>query len=74
MPKVSMQFDCPEEQDELLTALRGVDYKILLDEVRQWLRNAQKYGHELKTPDEVIEYLRELIVEGCRDRNVDVYE
>jgi hypothetical protein len=73
MPKVSMQFDCPEENDELMTALHGIDYKILLAEVAQWLRNAQKYGHEFKNPDEVITYLRELIFEGCRDRNVDVY-
>jgi len=73
MPKVSMQFDCPEENDELMTALHGVDYKILLGEVAQWLRNAQKYGHELKTPDEVIAYLRALIIEGCTDRNIDVY-
>jgi len=73
MPKVSMQFDCPEEQEELMTALHGLDYKILLGEVAQWLRNAQKYGHELKTADEVIAYLRELIIEGCMERNIDVY-
>lgn len=73
MSKVSMQFDCPEETDDLLTALHGIDYKILLAEVAQWLRNAQKYGHELKTADEVIEYLRRLIIEGCADRNIDIY-
>lgn len=73
MPKVTIQFDCPEENDELMTALQGVDYKILLGDIAQLLRNAQKYGHEFKTADDVIEHLRAIIREGCIERNIDVY-
>jgi hypothetical protein len=73
MPKVSIEFDCPEENDELMTALHGIDYKILLDAVSQWARSAQKHGHEFTTPDAVIEHVRRLILEGCIDRNIEVY-
>jgi hypothetical protein len=73
MPKVSLQFDCPEENEELMTALHGIDYKIILGDISQWARSAQKHGHNFKTADEVIEYVRELIIEGCLERRVDIY-
>jgi hypothetical protein len=73
MPKVSIEFDCPEENEELMAALHGFDYKILLGDVSQWARSAQKHGHEFKTADEVIDHIRRLILDGCIARNIDVY-
>jgi len=73
MPKISIEFQCPEEHEELLTAIHAADYKVILGEISQWARSALKYGHEFRTPDEAIEHLKRIIIEGCNTRNVDVY-
>lgn len=57
--KAILKFNLPEEQFEFKSAQRGGDYYAFLWELDQELRGYLKYGHTFKTPDEVIEKIRE---------------
>jgi hypothetical protein len=61
--KAKLTFNLPEERDELKLAQRGADYFCFLWDLDQELRSWLKYGHNFKTPDEVIEAIREKLSE-----------
>ena len=42
-----IEFALPEEREEFLTAQNGINYKIALEEVDQWLRNLSKYTDQV---------------------------
>lgn len=70
MPKVSIEFNLPEEKVEMNHALKGSDLKFLMDEVHERLfRPAYKHGYQneeleklsnTKTGQRVIELLSEM--------------
>lgn len=41
--KVTLSFDLPEERDNLDCALKGNDYKIIINDLDQLLRSKLKY-------------------------------
>lgn len=59
MPKATLEFNLPEEQDEFNTACRAGDYKAALFEFDQKLRSKCKYGDG--TPPQSWEEVRELL-------------
>lgn len=43
MPTVTITFSVPEEQIELDTALKAIDYSIVVEDLDNWLRSKHKY-------------------------------
>jgi len=69
--KVKLEFDLPDEFDDLMFALRGHDwYRVLWDLDMDWLRDLSKYQYkETVTIDEIRDKIREL--SDDRDLNFD---
>lgn len=44
MPKVTLTFDCPEEEIELRQALNGARWEGVVWDLDQWLREVVKHG------------------------------
>ena len=42
-----LKFNLPEEQDEFNTAVNGFKYKMIIHELKQYLRSEIKYNNEL---------------------------
>ncbi|HQJ56172.1 MAG TPA: hypothetical protein PLH46_00890 [Caldisericia bacterium] len=59
-----LKFNLPEEKEEMELALKAMNYysfvEDLDDKLRIWLKHGQ---HDFKTPEDVMEFIRELIVE-----------
>ena len=66
MPKVTMSFNTPEENDELKMAQRGGDYYCVLMEIRNIYRNHEKYGSP-KTASECLKSIMEAVNEAKTD-------
>jgi len=64
MPKVTITFNLPEEENELKLAQRGKDYFCIIFETLQEIRSYLKYGHEFKDADEALEKIRETLSEA----------
>ena len=63
MPEYIMKFKIPKEQDEFILSQKGIDFFSCLHRLDEKLRGYQKYKHSFKTPEEVIEYVRDFINE-----------
>lgn len=61
MSEIIMKFNLPEESDEFTMAHRGNEFYVALFAIDQACRGSLKYGHSFKTPDEVLEWVREQI-------------
>lgn len=57
--KAILEFNLPEDRDDFTLAQRGPDYFSFLWDLDQDLRSWQKYGHEFKSVNEVIEHIRD---------------
>lgn len=68
--KVILVFDLPEERKDLEYALRGVDYSIVLDDLKNWLRNEYKYVEHTEEEYNIIEKVRNMINELSIERNL----
>ncbi len=65
--EVVLKFNLPEDEGELTWAQKGSDFWNVLWDLEQECRNYLKHGNEFKTPDEVLEWVRDQIGE------VDIY-
>jgi hypothetical protein len=64
MPKAVLEFNLPEEKEEFELAQRGISYKIVLDDLDNWLRAKVKYEDmNIISVNSVREKLRELMEE-----------
>lgn len=61
MPKAKLEFNLPEEKSDLLLAQRGSAFFCKFWELSQEIRTYLKHGHNFKTPDEVLEWVRDNI-------------
>ena len=61
MPKAKLEFNLPEENSDFLLAQRGSAFFSKFWELSQKIRSYLKYGHSFKTPDEVLEWVRDNI-------------
>jgi hypothetical protein len=50
--KVTLTFDLPEDASEYQSAIAGDDYRSVLDEIDEWLRQKVKYPSEKQTDEE----------------------
>lgn len=61
--KAMLAFKLPEESDEFKLATRGGEYYSFIFDLDSDLRNWLKHGHTFKTPEAVMEHIRELIAD-----------
>lgn len=64
MPKVTITFNLPDERDDHFLATHGKDFWLVLWNLNQAIRNYLKHGHNFKTADEALEWVREQIPES----------
>ena len=71
MPKVILEYNLPEDQEDFETAMQGASAKIALSEIdNQVFRPAQKHGYS----DEAIRALLEAIPEGKGEELIGLLE
>lgn len=58
-----LKFNLPEDKDEHTLALKGGDFWNCLWDLDQECRNHLKYGHKFKCSDEVLEWVRNFILD-----------
>jgi hypothetical protein len=58
MPKVTIEFNLPEESEEYKITTNAMEYYCALCDLDNDLRNALKHGHAYKTIDEALEDTR----------------
>lgn len=58
MPKVTIQFDLPEEEREFRLASQAQNYHSALWDINEQLRSYEKYGHNFKTTEELLQAIR----------------
>ena len=59
-----IEFNLPEEAQDLKLAQRGKDYFCVVFSVLQEIRNYLKYGHEFKTVEDALEKIRESLYDA----------
>ena len=65
MPKVTMQFDLPEEESEMLLAQRGSEFYCAILEMQKEVRQHRKYDKKLEDCFErITQILDEVNMEG----------
>lgn len=60
--KAILEFNLPEEDEEFNTAMHGIDYKIILEELDNYLR------HELKYNEDAMVATRHGVFQEIRDK------
>lgn len=63
MPKHTIEFNLPEENNELKLALRASEYYGVIWDTLQQIRCYLKYGHQFKSIEEALESIQELLLE-----------
>lgn len=64
MPKVTLEFDSIEEQDDIKYALFGWKYAFVIEELDQYYRGVYKYseiGSEIEHAEQVRNKIREIM-------------
>lgn len=61
--KTTLEFNCPEDNAEMLRAVHASDAWYLLFELDRELRNIVKHGTSHKTPESLASEIRETIRE-----------
>ena len=59
--KATLEFKLPEEDCEFKTASNAMHWALAVSEIDRELRNKIKYGHEFKTPEEALQWCRDLL-------------
>lgn len=74
--KVKLEFNLPEEKSEFKIAFQGIDYKCILWDFDQHLRNTIKYNSKDLTPIQLNAYekIREELHEIYDDYNINIYD
>lgn len=62
--KAKLIFQLPEEQDEYNDAINGTKYRVILDELRNFLRTKRKYENQESIK---IEELQDFIYKELND-------
>jgi hypothetical protein len=57
----TLAFSLPEENEEHLNALQGWEWKLVVIEIHDQLRNYSKHGHSFKDADGCIDELRTVL-------------
>ena len=69
--KAILEFTLPEDSDAFKLAQRGSAYFSFLFDLDQTLRDWLKYKHQFKSPEEVMEKIREMIAEDVKIDDIE---
>lgn len=72
MPKVTIEFQLPEEQEELKDAQKGTEYNIVLFDIDQYLRNEIKHGNHLQVEYDIFQRVRDKLHELLNEREINL--
>ena len=72
MPKVILEFNLPEEQEEFKTATSATDMSLTLWDFAQFLRQKIKYEELSESDYAVYESVREKLYEIANEHNVEI--
>lgn len=72
MPTATMKFKLPDEQCEHEAATHGMDWKLCVSDVDDWLRNALKYGHDYETIDQALNSCRDYLRGAVSERGLSL--
>ena len=69
-------FNLPEDRDEYIAAVKGMDYYLSFWDITQWLREQIKYNAGNLSNDAIIqlERIQEEIFATLAERNIDLNE
>lgn len=65
--KVYLTYSLPDEREDFLTAFNGIDYKSVLWDLDNWLRNEIKYKERY-----ALQEIRDKLNDLCEDRSIDL--
>lgn len=68
--QATLTFNLPEEQHEHRDALDGTNWKLIVWNLDNLIRQALKHGHNLKTADEALEEIRRELYDQLDTRNL----
>ena len=71
MQKVTITFKLPEESDEYNECVNAGNMRLALEDISQYLRQLDKYGHKFTTIRGAIEKIREEFYIILSDRKMD---
>jgi hypothetical protein len=72
MPKVTLQFNLPEEQNEFDNAINAGNMKSVLWNFSQQLRSWRKYYHDFQDASDALDKIREEFHSLLNDHNVNI--
>lgn len=72
MSKAILEFSLPEEENEHLLAVHGLDFALVVFDLDQLLRGWVKYGHQFESISEALEKARESIYDLMEDRGISL--
>ena len=61
MPKHIIEFNLPEEREELQWAMKGIHYSIALDNIDNYLRSKLKYTELTEIQAEIYQEIRDMV-------------
>ena len=72
MPKITIEFTLPEEENEYKVMSKAQDAQRMLWDLSQQLRSWQKYGHEFKDADDALDKIREEFYKLVNEHDVNI--
>jgi hypothetical protein len=72
MAKTILEFDHGDDYTEMMAAIHAMDWKLTVEGIDTWLRNALKYGHDYKTPNEALEAARRHLHDEMAGKGIDI--
>ena len=72
--KATLEFNLPEEASEHRAAVQALDWKYVVTEMDEYLRQQIKYGELNEEGDKILQAAREHLHELCNDNNVNIHE
>ena len=65
--KATLEFDLPEEAIEHEMYVHAPQMWSALHEIREWLRQKRKHGHDFNTPDAALDAMWDFFHEATED-------
>jgi hypothetical protein len=70
--KVSFTFDTEKNQSEYDIFKQSYEMWSMIDELSNYLRDKQKYGHSFKDADDALDQIREEFYRLVNDNNINL--
>lgn len=72
MPKVNIEYNLPDEQNEYEVAMQATKVQSFLWDFSQQLRSWRKYHHDFKDANDALDQIREEFYRLLSEHNVNI--